>query len=154
MKRKFLSVGLITALMVPSIASARTSQAELRGDRQDIRYEQRDVRQAHRYGTAREVHREKRDLRQAKKEYRSDRRDYRADRHYAAPRATFRYHRFNAGTRLNSTYYAPRYRVAYNSRWGVPRAGRNLTYVRHYNDLLLVNVRSGVVVRAYQNFYW
>mgnify|MGYP001169656842 FL=1 len=37
----------------------------------------------------------------------------------------------------------------------MPKAGRNLAYVRHYNDLLLVNVRTGKVVRVYYNhFRW
>lgn len=135
MKSKFLSVGLIAALMVPSMASARTSQAELRGDRQDIRHEQRDVRQA-------------------KQEYRSDRRDFRADRHYVAPRTTLRYKRFEVGGRLPSAYYAPAYRVSWNSHWRVPQARHGFSYVRNHNDLLLINVHSGVVVRAYQNFYW
>ena len=27
-------------------------------------------------------------------------------------------------------------------------------YVRHYDDLLLVNTRTGRVIRVYNGFYW
>src|SRR3546814_15436418 len=59
----------------------------------------------------------------------------------------------SVGSTLRSNYYAPAYRPAWDSRWGVPRAGRNLTYVRHYNDPLLVNARNGKVVRVYRNHF-
>ena len=45
MKTKFLTVGLIAALMVPGVASAQ-SQREVRESRQDLREEQRDLRDA------------------------------------------------------------------------------------------------------------
>ena len=38
---------------------------------------------------------------------------------------------------------------------GRTAAGRNMTYVRHYNDLLLVNTRNGKVIRVCRNhFRW
>ena len=35
----------------------------------------------------------------------------------------------------------------------VPQAGRNLTYVRHYDDLLLDNTRNGKVIRVYRDHF-
>ena len=32
--------------------------------------------------------------------------------------------------------------------------GVRQTWVRHYNDMLLVNTRTGTVVRVIPNFYW
>ena len=132
MKSKFLSIGLIAAMMVPAVAEAQTRQIER--DRQEVREQKRDVREA------------RQDLRQSKQ-------DWRRDARYQNYRAPFRYQQFNVGATLRPNYYAPAYRPAWDSRWGVPRAGRNLTYVRNYNDLLLVNVRNGKVVKVYRNMF-
>ena len=152
-KMKFLTAGLIAAMMVPAMAQAQTG--EIRRDRQDIRQEQRDLNHAKRYGDRGDVRDARGDLRDAKKEYREDVRDWRRDARYQNYRAPFRYQQFRVGSTLRPNYYVPAYRPAWDSRWGVPRAGRNLTYVRHYNDLLLVNMRTGKVVKVYRNeFRW
>ncbi|NYF31719.1 MULTISPECIES: DUF1090 family protein [Sphingopyxis] len=154
MKTKFLTVGLIAALMVPGVAAAQT-RGEVRDSRRDVREEQRELRQAKRYGDRGDVREERRDVRDARQELREDKRDWRRETRYQNYRAPFRYQQFRVGSTLRSNYYAPSYRPAWDSRWGVPRAGRNLTYVRHYNDLLLVNMRSGKVIRVYRNhFRW
>ncbi|MGQ2930357.1 MAG: hypothetical protein ACT6Q3_07790, partial [Sphingopyxis sp.] len=88
-----------------------------------------------------DVREERRDYRGAKQDLRNSKRDWRQDNRYSNYRAPFRYQQFRVGSTLRSNYYAPSYRPTWDSRWGVPRAGRNLTYVRHYNDLLLVNER-------------
>ncbi|PAL20724.1 RcnB family protein [Sphingopyxis sp. GW247-27LB] len=152
-KMKFLTAGLIAAMMVPAVAQAQTG--ELRRDRQEVREQKRDVRQAVRHGDRGDVREQRRDLRDARQEYREDKRDWRRDNRYQNWRAPFKYQQFRIGSTLRSSYYAPSYRLSYDSRWGVPRAGRNLAYVRHYNDLLLVNVRSGKVIKVYRNhFRW
>ena len=154
MKTNFLTVGLIAALMVPGVAAAQT-RGEVRDSRRDVREEQRELRQAKRYGDRGDVREERRDVRDARQELREDKRDWRRETRYQNYRAPFRYQQFRVGSTLRSNYYAPSYRPAWDSRWGVPRAGRNLTYVRHYNDLLLVNMRSGKVIRVYRNhFRW
>lgn len=154
MKTKFLTAGLIAALMAPGVASAQ-SQREVRESRHDLREEQRELRGAQRYGDRSDVREERRDVRDARQEYREDRRDWRQDRRYSNYRAPFRYQQFRPGSTLRPNYYAPAYRPSWDSRWGVPRAGRNLTYVRHYNDLLLVNERNGKVIKVYRNhFNW
>ena len=154
MKTKFLTAGLIAALMVPGAALAQT-RGEVRESRQDVREEQRELRQAQRYGDRDDVRDERRDVRNARQELREDRRDWDQESRYQNYRAPFRYQQFRVGATLRSNYYAPAYRPSYDSRWGVPRAGRNLTYVRHYNDLLLVNERNGRVVKVYRNhFNW
>ena len=152
-KIKFLTAGLIAAMMIPAAAQAQTG--ELRRDRQDIRQDQRDLRNAQRYGDHRDVRDARKDVRDSKREYREDVRDWRRDARYQNYRAPFRYQQFRVGQALRPTYYAPAYRPAWDRRWGVPRAGAGLTYVRHYNDLLLVNTRTGKVVKVYRNeFRW
>lgn len=153
MKSKFLTAGLIAAMMVPAMAQAQTR--EIREDRRDVREEQRELRNAQRYGDRDDVREERREYRDARQELREDRRDWRQDRRYSNYRAPFRYQQFRIGSTLRPNYYAPAYRPSWDSRWGVPRANRNLTYVRHYNDLLLVNERNGRVVKVYRNhFNW
>lgn len=139
MTKKFLTAGLIAAMMLPVAAQAQSR--ELARDRADIRYAQQ--------------HGNHRDVRDAKREYREDKRDWRRDHRYQNWRAPFAYQQFRIGSTLRPNYYGPSYRMNYDARWGLPRAGRNLTYVRHYNDLLLVNTRNGKVVQVYRNhFRW
>jgi hypothetical protein len=152
-KTKFLTAGLIAAMMVPAAAQAQTR--EIREDRRELREEQRDLRAAQRYGDRGDVRDARRDVRDARQDLRESQRDWRRDTRYQNYRAPFRYQQFRVGATLRPNYYAPSYRPTWDSRWGVPRAGRNLTYVRHYNDLLLVNERNGKVIRVYRNhFRW
>ena len=152
-KMKFLTAGLIAAMMVPVAAQAQTR--EIREERRDVREERRELRDAQRYGDRGDVREERREYRDAKRDYRDEVRDWRRDTRYQNYRAPFRYQQFRVGSTLRSNYYAPSYRPTWDSRWGVPRAGRNLTYVRHYNDLLLVNERNGRVIKVYRNhFRW
>lgn len=153
MKTKFLTIGLIAAMMVPAVAQAQTRQIER--DRRDVLEQQRDLRDAQRYGDRRDVKEARKDLRDAKRDHRDSVRDWRQDRRYSDYRAPFRYQHFGVGAQLRPNYYAPGYRLGWDNRWGVPRAGRNMIYVRHYNDLLLVNERNGRVVKVYRNhFRW
>ena len=155
MKAKFLIAAAVAATLSPMAAQAQTR--ELHRDRQDIREEQRELKQARRYGDRSDVREERSEVREAHREYREDRRDYRDDNHRAhhAPRfsAPFRYRSFNNGVRISAGYYAPRYYMNNFGSYRLPAPNRNQQYVRHYDDVLLVNVRSGHVVRVYRNFF-
>ena len=134
MKKTLMMGGLIAAMLVPAMAQAQT---------REIREERRELRE------------ERREYRDAKRDYRGEVREWQRDRRYSNYRAPFAYRPFAVGVTLRPQYYGPSYRLGWDHRWGLPRAGRNLTYVRHYNDLLLVNARSGRVVRVYRNhFRW
>jgi len=156
MKTNFLIAAVIATTLTPMAAQAQTR--ELQRDRQEIREEKRDVRDARRYGDRQDVREERRDVRKARQEYREDWRQYR-ERNRSAFRgarfeAPFRYRSFNNGVAIGSSYYAPRYRVNNYTNYRLPHPGRFQTYVRHYNDVLLVNTRTGRVIRAYRGFYW
>lgn len=171
--RKFITAALLAAVAlpvaaIPTVASAQ-SQRELRRDRQDIREEQRDVRQAQRYGSQRDVRDERRDVRGARQEYREDLRDrnrnwgtndWRQHRNanrgiYARGnwRAPFAYNRFRPGVRIGAPYYGSRFVIADPWRYHLPRPARFQNWVRHYNDVLLVDTRRGVVIRTLPAFY-
>lgn len=178
MLRKTIITALMAAVAVPGVASAQ-SYGELRRDRQDIREEQRELRDAQRRGDWRDVRDERRDVREARQEYREDLRDrngrnwngyngrnwgrndwygYRNQNRaiYARGnwRAPFRYQRFRPGVRIRPAYYGQRYVIADPWRYRLPAAAGYQRWVRHYDDLLLVDVRRGSVLRVIPGFYW
>lgn len=170
--RKFIATALIAAVAMPVMvpAASAQSQREVRRERQDLREEQRELRDARRYGDRRDVRREQRDVREARRDYRdavqdrnrrwgdNDWRTYRGSNRgvYARGswRAPFRYQGFRTGVRIAPTYFGSRYFIADPWRYRLPPAGRYQRWVRHYDDVLLVDTRRGVVVRVYRNFFW
>lgn len=151
MKSKLLITGLIAAMMVP--AAAQAQNRDIREDRRDVREERREYRDAVRDGDRRDIREERREYNNARRDLRDSRNDWRRDKRYQNYSAPFRYQQFRVGSTLRPNYYAPSYRITYDRRWGLPQANRNLRYVRHYNDLLLVNVRSGKVMQVYRNHF-
>lgn len=154
----------------------RQEQRELRdawrrGDRRDIREERRDLREARQ-----EYREDRRDYRRdVRDDWRRDRRDdwrddrrrnwgrddwrgYRNDHRavYARGnwRAPFRYQSFRAGARIAPAYYGGRYAIVSPARYRLPPAYGATRWVRHYDDVLLVDARRGVVLDVIRNFFW
>ncbi len=165
--RKIMIMALMAATALPATAMAQSG--ELRRDRQEIREQQGQLRDAQRYGDRRDVREQRQDVREARQEFREDARDHRQDRRddwrsYRQSnrnvylrgnwRAPFRYNAWNVGARIQPTYYGSRYYVSDYARYRLPAPGRDLRYVRHYDDVLLVNVRTGRVVNVYRSFFW
>jgi Ni/Co efflux regulator RcnB len=167
--RKLILAALMGATLVPGAAMAQNR--ELWRDRQDIREERRDLNQAYRYGDRRDIRDERDDYRDARREYREDVRDYRRDdrgrydwqnhRRYnhdlyrgGGWRSEHRYRSFRPGVTLDFGYYQPRYYMNDYNRFRLPEPGWGRRWVRHYNDVLLVDVRSGRVIDVHRNFYW
>jgi Ni/Co efflux regulator RcnB len=70
-------------------------------------------------------------------------------------RAPFPYRRFGIGMVVPRGYWGPRYYVDNWSYYRLPAPAYGYyRYVRHYDDMLLINTRNGRVVRVYHNFYW
>lgn len=168
--RKMILTALMAATLLPFASAASAQSAgELRRDRRDIREEQRDVREAWRAGDYRAVRDERRDVRDARREYREDladrnrrygRDDWRGwrDRNRSAYargnwNAPFRYNAFRPGLRIAPAYYGPRYVIADPWRYHLPRGGYGQRWVRHYNDVILVDTRRGRVVEVNRGFY-
>lgn len=164
-----------------SYGELRRDRQEIREERRDLRDAQRrgdwrDVRDAR--GDLRDARREYReDLR----DYREDRRDYRRDRRddlrdrdrawgrndwqsYRAQnralyargnwRAPFRYNAWRPGVRIAPVYFGQRYWINDPWRYRLPPARANARWVRHYNDVILVDYRRGIVLDVIRNFYW
>ncbi|WP_373487030.1 RcnB family protein [Blastomonas sp.] len=166
---------LTTALPVASVSAFGQSRGEVYRSERDLRQEQQrlqrdrqDLRQAQRYGNQRDVREERRDVRDqrrdvrdARQEYREDLRDYNRYRSSnrnafrAQPfRANFRYQQFRPGVTIAPRFYGQRYVVNNYRAYRLPVPGARQQWVRHYNDVLLINARTGRVLRVIPNFYW
>ena len=180
--RKLIMAGLMATSLLPAAAQAqygysgidRGEARELARDRADIRDERRDLNRAYRYGDHRDIRDAREDYREARQEYREDHRDARRDgyrnwgrndwRGYRETnrnlyrghgwRSDNRYRSFSPGVRIGVGYYSPRYYVNDYGRYRLPRPGYNQRWVRHYNDVLLIDVRNGFVVDVIRNLYW
>ncbi len=166
-----LIIGILMAATVMPAAAIAQSPGELRRDRQDVRQEQRELNRSIRRGDSpREVREQARDVRDARQEHREDlrdrdrawsRNDWRNNRQgnrnlYARGnwRAPYRYQAFRAGVRIQPTYYNQRNWIADPWRYRLPRPTANQRWVRNYDDLMLVDVRRGIVIDVIRGFYW
>lgn len=167
--RKLIILGLIAASILPATAAPAQSRGEIRRDRQEVREERGELRDARRFGDRQDIRRERRDVRDARRELvedRQDRRDWRGDdwrgyrqanRHIYSRghwRAPFAYRTFRPGLTIGVNYYSPNYFISDPYRYRLPYARPGLRWVRHYDDVLLVDVRRGIVVDVIRNFYW
>ena len=106
---------------------------------------------------SRDIRHDRRELRQDRQELRHDRRDIRRDRNrvaYVAPYRGWTYRPVTVGYQLRPTFWGTRYVVSDYGRWGLARPAWNQRWIRYGNDLLLVNVRTGRVLRVYHNRYY
>lgn len=166
--RKLIVTTLLAATLLPVAASAQSNE-DLRHDRQDIRREQHDLNRAYRSGDPRAIHEERRDLHDARRDYRDDLRDrdrawgrddWRGWRDhnpnwYARGRweAPFRYTAFRPGLRIAAPYYGPRFIIADPWRYHLRRPAYGQQWVRHYDDVILVDTRRGYVIDVIHGFY-
>ncbi|BAK65498.1 hypothetical protein SLG_08230 [Sphingobium sp. SYK-6] len=142
--KKLILAGLATLALLPATAMAQPAS-----------HYQQERHQAQK--DARKVHDARQDLREAKRDVRDARWDYaREVRDYnrAHPwRATFRYQRFQPGARIQPAYYGRAYIVSDYGRFRWAKPGVNQRWVRHYNDALLVNIKTGRVVKVVHNAF-
>ena len=137
----------------------------------DVREEHRDV---HREGISRRGHRQvHRELERDHRRYHNDwdhgwRRDSRYDwysyrqrygdlyrsRYYDPFGSGYGYRRFSTGFDLGSRYYSSRYWINDPWRYRLPPVSGAYRWVQYYNDVLLVDLRSGRVVDVIYDFFW
>lgn len=154
-----MKIPMIVVAAVAVLPSAVFAQnRELRQDRQQIREAERDLDRAQRYGEYRHVRQARDNLRDAHDQYEDDWQRYRARNRqvYARGdwRAPFRYQRFATGGRLRPSYYASRYTIADYRRFHLPIPPRSSSWIRHYDDVILVDLRSGRVLDVIHGFFW
>jgi hypothetical protein len=79
--------------------------------------------------------------------------NYRQGRYYA-PQYGRGYSRISIGVTIGSPYYGSRYWVNNPDYYRLPPAYGPYRWVRYYDDVLLVDIRSGYVVDMINNFFW
>lgn len=80
--------------------------------------------------------------------------------HFRAPRYVhpygygYGYRRFGIGIQLDSLFFGSRYWI--NDPWyyRLPTPGYGLRWIRYYDDVLLVDTRTGYVVDVIHDFFW
>lgn len=164
--RKLVIFGLMAAAVMPVAAQAQ-SRGEIARDRHDVREERRDLDRAYRSGDPRAIHEERRELHDARRELHEDERsrrwsrdDWRVYREsnralYARGgwHAPFRYSAFRPGVRIAPAYWDRRYVIGDPWRYHLPPARGYERWVRHYDDVLLIDARRGVVIDVYRGFF-
>lgn len=166
--RKLVILGLMAAAVVPSAASAQ-SWGEVRRDHRELREEQQELNRARRYGDRGDIREERRDVHEARRELNEDLRDYRRwnrnswrDYRYSnrnnfargSWRSPYRYQRFQPGWRIGAGYYGGNHVIQDPWRYRLPPVRGYHRWVRHYDDVLLVDMRRGMVVDVMRGFFW
>lgn len=121
--RKLILLGLMAASAIPGVANAQ-SRDEVRRDRQELRG----------------------DLHELRRDTREWRRDHRGS--YVAPYGSWRYRPVTVGYQMRPAFWGNRYVVNDYGRWNLAALRMNQRWARYGDDLLLVNTRSGRVVRV------
>ncbi len=164
--RNIILAVLAATVAVPTMAAPAAAQSmrELRRDRADYQDARHEYRQALRYGDRRDIRDERRDLERARADYRQTlhERQWRRDAGHGAHRGTyargnwnapFRYQAFRPGAAIGRPFYGQRYWVNDPGRYRLPPARGYQRWVRHYDDVVLVDARRGRVIDVVRNFY-
>lgn len=73
---------------------------------------------------------------------------------YYAPVYNYRYSRIGLGFHLGRSFYTDRYWINDPWRYRLPQVYGPYRWVRYYDDVLLVDIRSGQVVDVIYDFFW
>ena len=145
------------------IREARDAQRDYRDTVRDREQDRRDWqrdRDHDRRDWQRERNQDRRDWqRDQRRDWgRDDWRDYRRDNRHVYSRGNWRapwkYQRFNNGGHIGRPYYSERYWISDPWRYRLPQTRGYQRWVRHYDDVLLVDTRRGRVVDVIRNFFW
>lgn len=157
--RKILIAAMAAAILVPSVASAQ-SRDEVRRGQMEVQRDRQDARQAARQGDWQKAQRARQEAREDQREVNEDWRDYRKSHRstfqrgtYQAPRGQ-RYRSVNAGHRFQPAFYNSRYVISNYGTYRLPNPGYGHRWIRYGNDVVLVDSRSGRVLRVIRGFFW
>lgn len=157
--RKILIAALAASILVPAMASAQ-SAGEVRRDRQEVRHDMRDVREAARQGNWKKAQAARQEAREDRRELKEDWRDYRKSHRQMYQRGTYnaprgmRYRPVSVGYTFQPTFFSNRYWVNDYGTYRLPAPGYNHRWVRYGNDVVLVDIRTGRVLRVISGFFW
>jgi Ni/Co efflux regulator RcnB len=150
---KYILLAAAAAMVAPSGAIAQLHNG--RQDRSEVRHDTPNVRSGHPT-----MHADRQTLRADRHTMRSDRRNlsrntgHRARSAYVAPVRNWSYRPVNVGYRLQPSFYGSRYYISDYSAYHVRAPSRWQQWIRYGNDLLLVNIRTGRVLRVIHYAGW
>ena len=81
-------------------------------------------------------------------------RNYYSPGRYYSPYRGHSYRRYGIGINIGSAFFGSRYWINDPSYYRLPPAYGPYRWVRYYDDVLLVDLRSGRVVDAIHDFFW
>ncbi|USI74161.1 RcnB family protein [Sphingomonas morindae] len=156
--RRLIFGALLAATLAP--AAMAQSYGEVRRDDRDVARSQRDLDRAYARGDRDDIRDARADLRDARAERREDWRDFRRSHPdvyrgpaYVGPTGDWRYRPINPGYRFEPAYYQRRYWID-PARYRLPAVYGPQRWVRYGNDVALVDIRSGRVLRVYPRFFY
>lgn len=88
------------------------------------------------------------------RKYRDQNRKLYRPGHYYVPYHDPNYRRISIGLALGAAFFGPRYWINDPWQYRLPAAYGSYRWVRYYDDVLLVDVRNGMVVDVIRNFFW
>jgi len=88
------------------------------------------------------------------RKYREQNRNYYRPGRYYAPYRDRNYSRISIGFSLGSGFFGPRYWINDPWQYRLPAAYGSYRWVRYYDDILLVDLRTGRVVDVIRAFFW
>jgi len=157
--RKILIAALAATTLIPAAASAQ-SAGEVRRDQREVRQDMRDARDYQRQGNWKKARAAHQEAREDRRELNEDWRDYRKSHRqvfqrgaYYAPRGT-RYRPVSVGYTFQPAFFSNRYWVNDYGTYRLPAPGYNHRWVRYGNDVVLVDIRTGRVLRVITGFFW
>jgi Ni/Co efflux regulator RcnB len=157
--RKLLLAAAVATVLVPAVGSAQSAH-ELRKDQREVNKDQREVNHDIARGDWKEARKDQKETRDDKREMRDDWQDYRKSHRSVYHRPTYhapRGHRYRpvvVGNSLNRAFWGSTYRINNYSTYRLPRPGYHRAYVRYGNDVVLIDTRTGRVIRVYDAFFW
>ena len=145
---------------------ARRDTRDLGADRRDLRGDRRDWREDRRGGDWRRpgfvdpVWSRRAWSRDWRNNHAYDWHGYRAFNRgifsvpaYVWPRG-WAYRRYSAGVRIAPLFYSQRYWIADPWRYRLPYASGYQRWVRYGDDVLLIDIRSGIILDVIPDFFW
>jgi Nickel/cobalt transporter regulator len=81
-------------------------------------------------------------------------RNYYSPGRYYSPYRGHSYRRYGIGINIGSAFFGSRYWINDPSYYRLPPAYGPYRWVRYYDDVLLIDLRSGRVVDAIHDFFW
>jgi Ni/Co efflux regulator RcnB len=157
--RKLLLAAAAATVLAPAVASAQSAH-EVRNDQREVAQDQRKVNHDVARGDWNKARKDQQETREDKRETRDDWQDYRKTHRstyhrpaYHAPRG-YRYRPVVVGNSLHRVFWGSTYRINNYSTYRLPSPGYHRAYVRYGNDVVLIDTRTGRVIRVYDAFFW